>query len=165
MQYSVYAVLGVCHTRCLLVIMAWRDSKRRLNFIFSGDGRVEDENEKAQSIWGNHHRKLGLKRISCASLFTIPDTACTTPDTGCHYIDTRSSQHNQASRTPDFSYPLVSSTSFSYSSPISLFLVHNSIIIAETKVKSSLSNSLSHDHELTVSTAYAKYSIHRVQYT
>jgi len=91
--------------------------------------------------------------------------AGTTPDMGCNYTDTRSSQPNQASRTPDFSYPLVSSTSFSYSSPISLFLVHNSTIIAEPKVKSSLSISLCHDHELTVSTAYAKYSIHRVQYT
>jgi len=115
--------------------------------------------------WGNHHEKLGHKRISCASQFTIPDTAGTTPDTGCNYTDTRSSQPNQASCTPGFSYPLVSSTSFSYSSPISLFLVHNSTIIAEPKVKSSLSNSLSHGHELTVSTAYAKYSIHRVQYT
>jgi len=115
--------------------------------------------------WGNHHEKLGLKRMSCASQFTIPDTAGTPPDTGCNYTDTRSSLPNQASCTPDFSYPLVSSISFSYSSPISLFLVHNSTIIAEPKVRSSLSNSLSHDHELTVSTAYAKYSIHRVQYT
>jgi len=120
---------------------------------------------KQRVYWGYHHEKLGLKRISCATQSTIPDTACTTPDMGCNYTDTRSSQPNQASCTPDFSYPLVSSTSFSYSSPISLFLVHNSTIIAEPKVESSLSISLCHDHELTVSTAYAKYSIHRVQYT
>jgi len=120
---------------------------------------------KHRVYWGNHHEKLQLKRISCASLFTIPDTAGTTRDTGCNYTNTRSSQPNEACLTPDFSYPLVSSTSFSYSSPISLFLIHNSTIIAEPKVKSSLSNSLSHDHELTVSTAYTEYSIHRVQHT
>ena len=80
--------------------------------MFSGDGRVEDENEKAERILGNHHEKLGLKRISCASQFTIPDTAGTTPDMTCNYTNTRSSQPNEASRTPDFSYPLVSSTSF-----------------------------------------------------
>ena len=83
----------------------------------------------------------------------------------CNCTDTRSSQPNQASRTADFSYPLVSSTSFSFSSPISLHPIHNYSIIAEPKVKSSLSISLCHIHELTVSTACAKYSIHRVQYT
>jgi hypothetical protein len=114
---------------------------------------------------GNHHEKLGLKRISCAGQCTIPDMAGTTPDTAGNYTDTRSSQPKQASRTPDFSYSLVSSTSFSCSSPISLFLVHNSTIIAEPKVKLSLSISLYHDHELSVSTAYAKYSIHQVQHS
>jgi hypothetical protein len=53
--------------------------------------------------------------------------------------------------------PLVSSTSSSSSSPISLFLVHNFTIIAEHKVKSSLSISPCHDHELTPSTAYTEY--------
>jgi len=114
---------------------------------------------------GNHHEKLGLKRISCASRFTIPDTAGTSPDPVCYSTDTSSSQSNQASHTPDFSYPLVSSTSFPSSSPISLFLVHNSSIIAEHKVKLSLSISPCHDHELTRSTPYSESSIHRVQYT
>jgi len=109
---------------------------------------------------GNHHEKLGLKIISCASQFTIPDTAGTSPDSACNYTDTRSSQPNPASRTPDYSYPLVPSPSFSSSSPISLFLVHNSTIIAEHKVKSSLSISPCHDHELTLSVAYTEYSIH-----
>ena len=44
--------------------------------------------------------------------------------------------------------------------PPSLFLIHNSTIIAEHKVKSSLSISPCHDHELTLST-----SIHQVQHT
>jgi hypothetical protein len=115
---------------------------------------------KQTEYWGNHHEKLGLKRISCASQFTIPDTAGVTHNTVCNYTDTRPSQPNQASRTADFPYPLVSSISFSYSSPISLFLVENSTITTEPKVKSSLSIAIYHDHELTVSTAYAKYTIH-----
>jgi len=122
---------------------------------------------------GYHHEKLGRKRISCLSQFTIPDAAGTSPDLACNNTDTRSSQPNHASHTPDFSYALVSSTSFSSWSPISLFLVHNSTIIAEHKVKSSLSISPRHDHEFTPSTAYTEYteysihweySIHRVQH-
>jgi len=108
----------------------------------------------------NHHENLGLEGISCASQFTIPDTARTSPNPACTNTNTRSSQPNQASGTPDFSYPLVSSTSFSSSSPITLFLIHISTIIAEHKVRSSLSNSAWHDHELTPSTAYTEYSIH-----
>ena len=87
------------------------------------------------------------------------------PNPACTYTDTRSSQHSKASRTLDFSYPLISSTSFSSSSPISLFLVYNSTIIAEHKVKSSISISPRHDNELTLSTLYTEYSIHRVQHT
>jgi len=113
---------------------------------------------------GNHHEKLGLERISCASRFTIPDTAGRSPDPASNHTDMMSSQPNQASRTPDFSSPLVSSTSFSSSSPISLFLIHNSTITAEHTVKSSFSISRCHDHELAPSIAYAEYNIHRVQH-
>jgi len=109
---------------------------------------------------GNHHEKLGLRRISCANQCTVPDTAGMSPDPACNHTNRKSSEPLQASRTPDFSNPLVSSTSFSSSSPISLLLVHNSTIIAEHNVKSSLSISPCHDHELTPSTAYTEYSIH-----
>jgi len=112
-----------------------------------------------RGVGGNHHEKVRLSRISCASQFTIPDTAGMSPDPACNKTTMRSSVTNQASRTPDFSCPLVTSISFSSSSPISLFLVHNSIIITEHKVKSSLSMSPCHDHEFTPSTAYAEYSI------
>ena len=40
---------------------------------------------------GSHHDKLELKRISCASQFTMPDTAGMIPDTACKYTDMRSS--------------------------------------------------------------------------
>jgi hypothetical protein len=86
--------------------------------------------------------------------------AGTSPDPVCNYTDTRPSQQNQASCTPDLSYPLVI-TSFSSSSPISLFVVHNPTIIVEHKVKSSLSNSPCHDHPWVDT----EYSIHRVHHT
>jgi len=136
--------------------MAWRDREGWLNFVFLGDGRGDGT---------NHHEKLGHKTNLCASQLTIPDTAGTSPDPACNYTDRRTSQPNQASRTPDFSYLLISSTSFLSSSHISLFLIHISTIIAQHKVKSSLSISPWHDQELTPSTAYTEYSIHRVQHT
>jgi hypothetical protein len=110
---------------------------------------------------GNLHEKLGLKSISCGSQCTIPDMAGTTPDPAGKNTDTRSSKPNQVSRTPDFSYPLVSSIF------IPIFIPHLSFstIIAEYKVMSSLSISPCHDHELTLSTAYTEYSIRRVQHT
>jgi len=139
-----------------LLMMAWRDREGWVNFMFLGDGRGDGTND---------HEKLGLKRISCASQFTIPIMAAMSPNPACNNTDTRSSQPNEASCTPDFSYPLLSSTSFSSSSPISLLLIHISTIIAEHKVKSSLSISPWHDHELTPSTAYTEYSIHWVQHS
>jgi len=46
MLYSVYAVLGVCYTRCQLTIMTWRDREGWLNFVFCDDSRVGDEKER-----------------------------------------------------------------------------------------------------------------------
>jgi len=52
----------------------------------------------------------------------------------------------------------------SYLYPSSLFLLHNSTIIAQYKFKSSLSISRYHDHESILSTAYTEYSIQHVQH-
>jgi len=108
---------------------------------------------------GNHHEKLRLKRILCASRCTFPNTAGPSPDSAGINTNLRSSKPNQASHTPDFSYLLISFISFSSSSPLSPFLVYNSTNIAEHKVESSLSISLCYDDELTPSTA-----LHRVQH-
>jgi len=141
LPYSVYAVLGVNSwsgeleiesddwTSCFQVMVEIRRSKREL----SGHG-------------SNHWEKLELKRSSCPSQFTILDTAGTTPNQECNYTDRMSSKSNRASCTPNFRYLVISSQWFSSSSPIFLFLVHNSIIISEPKVKSSLSILLGHDH-------------------
>jgi len=126
---------------------------------------LRTRNREMRGYRGNYHEKQGLKIITCTSQFTIPDTAGTSSDPVCIYTDTRSFKPNLASHTPDYSYPLISSPSFSSSSPISLFLVHNSTIIAKHKVKSSLSISPCHDHELAPSKAYTEYSIHQVQHT
>jgi len=40
----------------------------------------------------NHHEKLGLTGISCASQFAIPDTAGTSPDVACHNTHTVTAQ-------------------------------------------------------------------------
>jgi len=113
--------------------MAWGDREGWLNFAILGDGRVEHMKQWQQRRWGNHHEKLGLKRSSCASQFTIPDTADNSPHPPGNNTDMRSSKNNQASCTPYFSGPLLYSISFSSSSPVSLFLVHNSTIIARTQ--------------------------------
>jgi len=52
---------------------------------------------------GNHHEKLGLERILCASQLTIPDTAGMSPDPAGNITDKGSSKPNQAGHTPDFS--------------------------------------------------------------
>jgi len=93
---------------------------------------LSTRNREIRGDGGNHHEKLGLERISCGSQFTIPDMVGTSPNLGGNNTNTRCSKPNRASCTPDFSGPLVSSISFSSSSPISLFLVHNSTIISRT---------------------------------
>jgi len=50
--YSVYAGLCVCCTWCLLLIIAWRDREGILNFVFLGDGTIEDKKERDETVWG-----------------------------------------------------------------------------------------------------------------
>jgi hypothetical protein len=113
---------------------------------------------------GNHHEKLGLKRVSCATQFTIPVTADMSPDPVGNYTNMRSFNPNRAMRAPDFSYPLVSSILFPSASP-SLLHIHNSSIITEHIVNSSLTIAPCHNHKFTLSSAYTECSIQRVQHT
>jgi hypothetical protein len=109
---------------------------------------------------GNHYEALGLSRFLWACQLTIPVTVGPSPNQACNYTVLRPSQPNQASHTLDFLYRLISSTLYSFSFPISLFLIHNSTIIAKYTIKSSFSISHCHDHELAPSAAYTRYSIH-----
>jgi hypothetical protein len=74
--------------------------------------------------------------------------------------DTRTSKLNQESRISDFIHALIISLSFQSSSYHCVFPVYYSTIIAEQKVKSSLSISLYIDHELRLSAADTKYITH-----
>ena len=44
--YLLYAVLGICCTQYQLMIMEWGDKEVSLNFLFSGDGQVDDKKER-----------------------------------------------------------------------------------------------------------------------
>ena len=165
MQYAVYAILSICCTGVKVLIMAWRDGKGLQNFLILEDGSVDDEKVRMRGHEGNHHEKLKVERISCVSQLTIHNTADTYLDWTCNNTNMISSQCNEESHTPDFPYPLVFSRSFSCSSPISVFHILTSIIIAEHKITMSLFNSPCHNHELTLSIAYTEYSIHQVQHT
>jgi len=114
---------------------------------------------------GNHDENLGLKRISCASQFTIPDMVGTSPDLAANKTDVRSSKPNQASRTlisqvrsyPPYRSHLHPPSLCSLSTPLPSLQEH--------KDKLSLSISPCHHHELTSSAACAVCSVHLVQHT
>jgi len=190
MLYSVYAVLGVCSNRCMqysvYAVISVCSTRRKLYSVyavlgvFSGfwQGNIERDNRtwcslemvvlrttKRELRWyrGKHHVKLRLQKMPSARNFAIPNTAGTSPDLLCNFNDTRSSEPQQATSESDVLHPLVTSTLYSSSSPISLFLVHNSTLIAEHKVKLSLLISLCHNHGLTPcreSTTYTEYFTH-----
>jgi len=164
MLYSVNVVLGVNSS-------SWHGETESDDFTSCYWMMVElrIRNREMGGYGGNHHEILGLERISYLTQFTIPDTAGITPDT-------RSSQFNLASRTPGFSYRLVSSTSFSSTFPISPFLVPQ--LYRHRRPQSSVipfypsmlwlwvdTEYSIHQVQRTPSTAYTEYSIYRVQHT
>jgi len=163
MQYSVYAVLGDDS-------WSWhgKTESNNLTSCFQVIVELRTRQREMRGYVGNHHEKLGLIRISCPSQVTIPDTAGTSPDLVWNTTNTRSSQHNWPSRTPDLSYPLASSMSFPSSFPICLFPVLNSTITSNTKMSHrslSLHAMIKSEHQVQhiQGTAYTAYSIHRIQ--
>jgi len=164
MLYSVYAVLGVCCPWCQLVIMTWRDREGWLNFVFCNDSRVldekkrngdEDENDMENT---SGHEKSGVQQ-ACLGW---KDFVLMLLQAGSGLVPAISEMVNLlAHRTlsrPSFlwwfrPFPL-----------ISLFLVLNSTIILEHKVKSSVPILWCHNQESTLSTASTEYSILWVQH-
>jgi len=76
MLNSVYAVLGVCSTRCQLMIMAWRDREGWLNFVFCNDAWVVDEKER-DGGWrweccGGYERIWEIRGTTCLIGFGRP---------------------------------------------------------------------------------------------
>jgi len=110
-------------------------------------------------------RNFDSKRISCASLFTITDTASTSPNPAVitpirdlvnpirQVVPLISQVRSYA---PYRAHPHPPSLSFSSTTVPSL---------QEHKDKSSLSISPCHHYELTMSAAYAECRIDRVQHT
>jgi len=134
--YLVYAVLSVCCTRCMLCSVyavlggnswSWHGEIERDDWSSCSWVMVELRTREKEIGWdgANHQETLGLKRLSCESEFTLPDTAGKSTNPACNDSNMRCSLPDPASRTPDVSYSLLFSTSFSSPSPISVFLVHN----------------------------------------
>jgi len=128
MLYSVYAVLSVCCTRCMLYSVyavlgmntwSWHGEIERVYLTLCALVMVELRTRKRDigRDYGNHHDRLGLQRISCRSLFTIPNTERTSPDPSSNEIDMLSSKPCQVCRTPDPSYLLEPSCLSLSSSP------------------------------------------------
>jgi hypothetical protein len=105
--------------------------------MFVGDGRVEDEKESGGEEMGQIiMRNSEIREFPVEVNLLIPNSAGPSPNPACNDTVTRSSQNNQASRTPDFSYPLIFSTLFSSSSP--------SLSFSSTTQPSSQNTKLSH---------------------
>ena len=115
---------------------------------------LRTRNREMRGDGTNNHQKLEHNRISCASQFLIPDLVGTSSNLLCNNTETRSSKPIQASCTPAFSYPLVSSITFSTSPP--------SRSLSSTIQPSSQNTTLGH---LLLSLLAMMMSGHRVQHT
>ena len=113
----------------------------------------------------NHYERLWLERIWCVSWCTIPNMIVLSTKPARISFNTSSSQPSKASMTSDCWYPLIPSTSWSYSSLIILCFIHYSTIIAEHNVTSSLSIPPCQDDEWTPNGAYTECSIHQGQHS
>jgi hypothetical protein len=91
----------------------------------------------------------------CAGQLTLPDPAGTTPDPAGKNTDTRCFKPIQLCCT-QVSHNCLYPQYCSHLHPAFLNLILNSTIVVEHKVKSSLSISQCHNHELTPSTAYTE---------
>jgi len=167
MLYSVYVVLDVCCTRSQLMIMAWRDREGWLNFVFCNDGRVVDEKER-DGGWrwercGGYKRIWEIRWTTCLIGLGRPRIGVITPQIGtrtCHIGDGKLTR-TRNSLCPCFTWWFAPSLFFSSStlqSPKNTKLSHPSLSL-NAMIKSE------HRVQHTPSTAYTEYSIHRVQHT
>jgi len=152
------AALGVCCTRCQLMIMAWRDREWWLNFVYLGDGRVEEMGKIIMRNWDLREFRMRVSWLCPIRQVRVPIWRVITPIRGLlnpirqlllllYHIH---------------SYPL-------YGSPIhSPSLSFPSTTLPSSQGhqdKSSVSISLYHHLQLTPSAAYTERSICRVQHT
>jgi len=155
------------------MFMAWSDREGWLNCVFLGDCRVEDEKERGERRCEIIMRNWDLEEFCVGVNFPIPMQQVGLPIQ--HVITLMRILLNPIRQVvPQFSHFHWYPPYHSHLDPPSLFLVHISTIIAQHKVKSSLSISPCHDHAFTPGTsidqvpahqvpAYTEYSIHWVR--
>jgi len=69
-RFWVDALIGLCCTRCELMIMEWGVREGSLNFIFLGDIRVEDKKERDQRRRGKSLRwTRTAQNTMCTSMY------------------------------------------------------------------------------------------------
>jgi len=167
MLYSVYAVLGVCCTRCTLssvyAVLGVSCTRCMPYTLLRHDQRhgemerddltlcsaiiVELWTRKRDRGWrcelyGGYERIWGIRGKTCLNGFGRPRIGVITHRIGirtCPPVDSTSS-HTRNSLSPSFSWW------FPPSPLISLILIFNSTLTSEHKVKSSLAISACHDH-------------------
>jgi len=128
MLYSVHTVLCVCCTRCQLMIMAWRDREGWLNFVFCDDGCVVDVKERdGEWRWeccGGYERIWEIWGTTCLIGLGRPRIGVITRRIGTHTyrIGDGKLTRTRNSLIPSFSWW------FPPSPLISLFLVLKSTI-------------------------------------
>jgi len=152
-QCLVYTVLGVCCTRCYLMIMTCRDWEGWLNYVFLGDGRVQNDKESDEGWWeiimrnwnlGEFRVWVNLRLLIRHVRFLIQQALS----------PIRGLPNSIRQVVPLISHICSYPPYCSHLCPPSLFLIHNSTIITVHIVQSSVSISPCHDHELTLSTVY-----------
>ena len=145
------------------MIMACRDREWWLNFVFLGDGRVLDEKERDERRWEIRMRNWDIRefRVPVIWPFLIWQVRVPIQQVITLIRGLPKPIRQVVSRISHIrSYqPYCSQLHHT-----SLFAAHNSTIIAEHIVKSSLSIPPCHDLEFTLSTAYSEYSLHQVQH-
>jgi len=143
------------------MLMAWEDSEGWLILVFSADGRVEDEIERDERRWGKSLWETGSSdNFMCKSIYYAPYGRQDSQSGWlAHWYEVLQKQSYLL-------YPWfpTSSQDCSHHYPLFLFFVHKTTILAELNVKSSISTSPWHGHELTPSAAYTEYTIHWVQH-
>jgi hypothetical protein len=135
-----------------------------MNLVLLGYSRVEDEEDSDSRRWGSIRRNWDLRdfRVQVDLPFPIrqrqfPIRAIFPPIWGS----------SKAIRqvVPLISHICVNCPYCTHCHPQSLFPIYNSTIIAEHKVKSSLSIAPCHYHLRILSIADTEYSIHQVKHT
>jgi len=144
--------------------MAWRDREGWLNFMFLDEGRVDWEWERER--W-EEMGEIIMRNWDIWEFCVQVDWPSPKPQAWVMIrligipIEGHLNQIHQVVLLISHIHSYLPYPPYhSHLHPPFLFLIHNSTIIAEHKVNSSLCISPCHDHELPPNTVNTKYSIH-----